>query len=56
MPPVEIAALLFGKLQEARDLTGRLRADPLQYLIDMAILEAAHVEKELLSKGQQEPQ
>jgi hypothetical protein len=52
--PVELAALVSGKLREARDLTNRLGADVLLLIIDMAILEAADVEKELVSKRLQE--
>ncbi len=55
VPPQVLAELIIDTLQEARDLTIKLEAKVLQYFVEMALLEAAEVERELLSKPRQEP-
>ncbi len=53
MSPEVLAALIVDTLQEARDLSIKLGANVLQYFVEMAILEAVDVERELLSKRRQ---
>ena len=55
VPPEVLAVFIIDTLQEARDLTIKLEANVLQYFIEMALLEAVEVERELLSKPRQEP-
>ena len=55
VPPEVLAVFIIDTLQEARDLTIKLEANVLQYFIEMALLEAVEVERELLSKSRQEP-
>ncbi len=55
VPSQVLAALIVDTLQEARDLTIKLEAQVLQYFVEMALLEAVEVERELVSKSRQQP-
>jgi hypothetical protein len=53
MPHTELAALVSAKLREARELTVLLGADVLLFFIDIAILDADHVQRELTDSQRQ---